>query len=87
MDTKQNGPPSTTLSLPSDVLVVDVGPRDGLQNEAHPGTTEDKIQLVNDLARAMPFYEAVLGFMGMQAVVKNPEFLHMIGGRAAANRI
>jgi catechol 2,3-dioxygenase-like lactoylglutathione lyase family enzyme len=42
------------------------------------------IQLtVNDLARAMPFYEAVLGFMGMQAVVKNPEFLYMIGGRAA----
>ena len=25
----------------------------------------------------------VLGFMGMQAVVKNPEFLYMIGGRAA----
>jgi catechol 2,3-dioxygenase-like lactoylglutathione lyase family enzyme len=42
------------------------------------------IQLtVNDLQRAMPFYEAVLGFMGMQAVVKNPEFLYMIGGRTA----
>ena len=39
------------------------------------------IQLtVNDLQRAMPFYEEVLGFMGMQAVVKNPEFLYMIGG-------
>ena len=32
------------------------------------------IQLtVNDLQRAMPFYEEVLAFMGMQAVVKNPE--------------
>src|SRR6187401_3232352 len=42
------------------------------------------IQLtVNDLARAMPFYEEVLGFMGMKAVVKNPEFLYMIGGRSA----
>lgn len=42
------------------------------------------IQLtVNDLQRAMPFYEAVLTFMGMQAVVKNPEFLYMIGGRTA----
>jgi catechol 2,3-dioxygenase-like lactoylglutathione lyase family enzyme len=42
------------------------------------------IQLtVNDLQRAMPFYEEVLAFMGMQAVVKNPEFLYMIGGRAA----
>jgi catechol 2,3-dioxygenase-like lactoylglutathione lyase family enzyme len=42
------------------------------------------IQLtVNDLQRAMPFYEAVLAFMGMQAVVKNAEFLYMIGGRTA----
>lgn len=38
---------------------------------------------VNDLQRAMPFYEEVLAFMGMKAVVKNPEFLYMIGGRAA----
>jgi len=42
------------------------------------------IQLtVNDLQRAMIFYEEVLAFMGMQAVVKNPEFLYMIGGRTA----
>jgi catechol 2,3-dioxygenase-like lactoylglutathione lyase family enzyme len=42
------------------------------------------IQLtVNDLERAIPFYEEVLAFMGMKAVVKNPEFLYMIGGRAA----
>ena len=42
------------------------------------------IQLtVNDLARAMPFYEEVLTFMGMKAVVKNAEFLYMIGGRTA----
>ena len=38
---------------------------------------------VNDLQRAMPFYEEILGFMGMKAVVKNPEFLYMIGGRTA----
>jgi catechol 2,3-dioxygenase-like lactoylglutathione lyase family enzyme len=42
------------------------------------------IQLtVNDLQRAMPFYEELLAFMGMQAVVKNSEFLYMIGGRTA----
>jgi catechol 2,3-dioxygenase-like lactoylglutathione lyase family enzyme len=42
------------------------------------------IQLtVNDLQRALPFYEEVLAFMGMKAVVKNPEFLYMIGGRTA----
>jgi catechol 2,3-dioxygenase-like lactoylglutathione lyase family enzyme len=42
------------------------------------------IQLtVNDLQQAMPFYEAGLAVMGMQAVVKNPDFLYMIGGRTA----
>src|SRR5216684_2422095 len=42
------------------------------------------IQLtVNDLRRAMPFYEKVLGFMGMKAVVKAPNQLYMIGGRTA----
>jgi len=38
---------------------------------------------VNDLQRCMPFYEAVLGFMDMRAVVKAPNFLYMIGGRTA----
>src|SRR6266540_7391089 len=42
------------------------------------------IQLtVNDLQRAMPFYENVLGFMGMKAVAKAPNGLYMIGGRTA----
>jgi len=38
---------------------------------------------VNDLALAMPFYERVLGYMGMRAVVHAPNFLYMIGGRTA----
>ncbi len=42
------------------------------------------IQLtVNDLQRAIPFYERVLGFMGMKPVVKAPNGLYMIGGRTA----
>ncbi len=42
------------------------------------------IQLtVNDLQRAMPFYESVLGFMGMTPVVKAANFLYMIGGKTA----
>ena len=42
------------------------------------------IQLtVNDLQRAIPFYEDVLGFMGMQAVAKAPNGLYMVGGRTA----
>ncbi len=38
---------------------------------------------VNDLQLSMPFYEKVLGFMGMTAVVKAPSMLYMIGGRTA----
>jgi hydroxymethylglutaryl-CoA lyase len=39
-------------SLPDAVLVVDVGPRDGLQNESRPVSTEAKIRLINALAQA-----------------------------------
>ena len=38
--------------LPDAVLVVDVGPRDGLQNESQPVPTEAKIRLINALARS-----------------------------------
>lgn len=42
------------------------------------------IQLtVNDLQRAMPFYEEILGFMGMKAVAKATNGLYMVGGRTA----
>jgi catechol 2,3-dioxygenase-like lactoylglutathione lyase family enzyme len=38
---------------------------------------------VNDLQRAMPFYEKVLGFIGMMPVVKAPNGLYMVGGKTA----
>jgi len=38
---------------------------------------------VNDLQAAIPFYERVLGFMGMRPVMKAPNGLYMIGGRTA----
>lgn len=42
-----------------DVTIVDVGPRDGLQNEATPVPTADKIALITALARAgVPVIEA-----------------------------
>ncbi len=41
-----------TSTIPRSVSIVDVGPRDGLQNEKQAVTTQDKIQLVNNLARA-----------------------------------
>ena len=38
--------------LPQHVTLVDVGPRDGLQNEAHTVSTADKIDLVHRLQQA-----------------------------------
>jgi hydroxymethylglutaryl-CoA lyase len=47
--------PTTTTasdSYPHDVKIVEVGPRDGLQNEPQPVSTEDKVQLIRGLAKA-----------------------------------
>ena len=40
------------MSLPQRVRLVEVGPRDGLQNEAVPVSVSDKLQLVHDLTEA-----------------------------------
>lgn len=40
------------MSLPQRVRLVEVGPRDGLQNESRPVSVSDKLQLVQDLADA-----------------------------------
>jgi hydroxymethylglutaryl-CoA lyase len=38
------------MALPSKVKIVEVGPRDGLQNEAQPVSTETKLELIRRLA-------------------------------------
>jgi hydroxymethylglutaryl-CoA lyase len=38
--------------LPQQVRIVDVGPRDGLQNESAPVTTAQKVELVQRLQAA-----------------------------------
>jgi hydroxymethylglutaryl-CoA lyase len=40
------------MSLPSQVRLVEVGPRDGLQNERQPVSIADKVRLVDDLSAA-----------------------------------
>lgn len=58
------GPSNDTIEflnfkLPSKVTVVDVGPRDGLQNESQKIPVDDKIQLIEMLADAgVPVVEA-----------------------------
>ena len=42
----------TNLSLPNSVKIVEVGPRDGLQNEKSPVSAQDKIALIEKLAIA-----------------------------------
>ena len=39
-------------SLPSNVTIVEVGPRDGLQNEAMDVPTQDKVRLIESLVEA-----------------------------------
>ncbi len=47
------------MAFPSRVKIVDVGPRDGLQNEAQPVSTADKVALIEGLADAgLPVVEA-----------------------------
>lgn len=40
------------MSLPSQVRIVEVGPRDGLQNEADPIEVETRVELIQQLAAA-----------------------------------
>jgi len=47
------------MTLPRKVRIVEVGPRDGLQNEARRAPTEIKIELIHRLAEAgLPAVEA-----------------------------
>ncbi|MGV8841897.1 MAG: hydroxymethylglutaryl-CoA lyase [Pseudomonas sp.] len=40
------------MSLPKHVRIVEVGPRDGLQNESQPISVADKVRLIDDLSAA-----------------------------------
>ena len=40
------------MTLPSKVRIVEVGPRDGLQNEKKPVSTAIKVELIHRLAAA-----------------------------------
>ena len=40
------------MAMPAKVTLVEVGPRDGLQNEAGTIPLESKLQLIDDLAAA-----------------------------------
>ncbi len=63
------------MSLPSYVRLVEVGPRDGLQNEAHPISVADKVQLVDALSAAGLSYIEVGSFV-------SPKWVPQMAGSA-----
>jgi hydroxymethylglutaryl-CoA lyase len=63
------------MSLPSRVRIVEVGPRDGLQNEAQPISVTDKVQLVDALTAAG------LGYIEVGSFV-SPKWVPQMAGSA-----
>ncbi|WP_028620908.1 hydroxymethylglutaryl-CoA lyase [Pseudomonas sp. Ant30-3] len=63
------------MPLPSHVRLVEVGPRDGLQNEAQPISVTDKVQLVNALTAAG------LGYIEVGSFV-SPKWVPQMAGSA-----
>jgi hydroxymethylglutaryl-CoA lyase len=63
------------MSLPSHVRLVEVGPRDGLQNEAQPISVADKVRLVDALSGAGLSYIEVGSFV-------SPKWVPQMAGSA-----
>ncbi|MFQ6574327.1 hydroxymethylglutaryl-CoA lyase [Pseudomonas sp. UM16] len=63
------------MSLPEKVRLVEVGPRDGLQNEAQPISVADKVKLVDDLTAAGLSYIEVGSFV-------SPKWVPQMAGSA-----
>ncbi len=65
----------TAMSLPTHVRLIEVGPRDGLQNEAQPISVADKVRLVDRLT------DAGLGYIEVGSFV-SPKWVPQMAGSA-----
>ena len=63
------------MTLPTHVRLIEVGPRDGLQNEARPISVADKVQLVDALSAAG------LGYIEVGSFV-SPKWVPQMAGSA-----
>ncbi len=63
------------MNIPSKVRLVEVGPRDGLQNEKQPISVADKVRLVDDLTAAGLGYVEVGSFV-------SPKWVPQMAGSA-----
>lgn len=66
---------TTAIELPQHVRLVEVGPRDGLQNEKQPISVADKVRLVDDLSAAGVEYVEVGSFV-------SPKWVPQMAGSA-----
>jgi hydroxymethylglutaryl-CoA lyase len=66
---------SMQMNLPTHVRLVEVGPRDGLQNEKQPISVADKVRLVDDLSAAG------LGYIEVGSFV-SPKWVPQMAGSA-----
>jgi hydroxymethylglutaryl-CoA lyase (EC 4.1.3.4) len=66
---------TTAIALPQHVRLVEVGPRDGLQNEKQPISVADKVRLVDDLTAAGLEYVEVGSFV-------SPKWVPQMAGSA-----
>lgn len=66
---------TTTSEIPRRVRLVEVGPRDGLQNEKQPISVADKVRLVDDLTAAGVRYIEVGSFV-------SPKWVPQMAGSA-----
>src|SRR5262249_39470263 len=64
----KSGRPKVFQQVPSRVRIVEVGPRDGLQNEARPIPAQAKIDLVNALSDAGHSHIEVTSFVSPRRV-------------------
>ena len=64
-----------SIALPRQVRLVEVGPRDGLQNEKQPISVADKVRLVDDLTAAGLSYLEVGSFV-------SPKWVPQMAGSA-----
>lgn len=70
------------MSMPQQVRLVEVGPRDGLQNEKQPISVADKVRLVDDLSAAGLSYIEVGSFVSPKWVPQMADAAEVLSGIA-----
>jgi hydroxymethylglutaryl-CoA lyase len=78
---------SEVMSLPNQVKIVEVSPRDGLQNEADVIAVEDKLTLINGLRQAGVKHIEVTGFVSPRWVPQLADASEVCAGLIADSEV